>query len=108
MKKIFAVIVAILFVASLSLLVVGCKKAEEKAQTSKAVAPAQKMAPAIKVPSASKDASAIKNPPAPEAAHPDNKSKQQQFRSCFDEAKAKALKGEERSKFMTDCIRAIK
>jgi hypothetical protein len=57
MKKLFAIFVAMLFVASLSLAVVGCKKAEEPApaeapKVEAPVAPAPEAAPA----------------PAPEAA----------------------------------------
>jgi len=44
MKKIFAIFVAMLFVASLSLAVVGCKKAEETAPAPVA-APAPEAAP---------------------------------------------------------------
>ena len=44
MKKIFAIVIAMLFVVSLSLAVVGCKKAEEAA------------APATEVKDAAKDA----------------------------------------------------
>ena len=40
MKKIFAIFVAMLFVASLSLAVVGCKKAEEPAPAPAAAVPA--------------------------------------------------------------------
>jgi hypothetical protein len=40
MKKIFAIFVSMLFVASLSLSVVGCKKAEETAPAPKVEAPA--------------------------------------------------------------------
>mgnify|MGYP006902030180 FL=1 len=54
MKKIFAILVAMLFVASLSLAVVGCKKAEE-------TAPAE--APAVEAP-----APEAAPAPAPEAA----------------------------------------
>ena len=49
MKKIFAIFVAMLFVASLSLAVVGCKKAEETAPAPAATAapaPAPEAAPA--------------------------------------------------------------
>lgn len=47
MKKIFAIFVAMLFVASLSLAVVGCKKAEETAPAPEATtAPAPEAAPA--------------------------------------------------------------
>lgn len=47
MKKIFAIFVAMLFVASLSLAVVGCKKAEETAPAPEATtAPAPAPAPA--------------------------------------------------------------
>ncbi|HUN54583.1 MAG: hypothetical protein ACLPSL_15465 [Smithella sp.] len=56
MKKIFAIFVAMLFVASLSFAVVGCKKAEETAPAPKVEAPVAQPAPA---------ATAV---PAPEAA----------------------------------------
>jgi len=56
MKKIFAIFVAMLFVASLSFAVVGCKKAEE---------PAPAEAPAVEVPVA--PAPADTAVPAPEA-----------------------------------------
>lgn len=56
MKKLFAIFVAMLFVASLSLSIVGCKKAEEPA------APA----PAVEAPAPAPDAAA----PAPDAAAP--------------------------------------
>ena len=48
MKKIFAIFVAMLFVASLSIAVVGCKKAEETAPapTVEAPAPAATAVPA--------------------------------------------------------------
>ena len=46
MKRIFAIFVAMLFVASLSLSVVGCKKAEEPAPAPKVEAPAPEAAPA--------------------------------------------------------------
>ena len=47
MKKIFAIFVAMLLVASLSLAVVGCKKAEEAAPAPEATtAPAPEAAPA--------------------------------------------------------------
>jgi hypothetical protein len=47
MKKLFAIFVAMLFVASLSLSVVGCKKAEETApaQAPKVEAPVAQPAP---------------------------------------------------------------
>jgi len=45
MKKIFAIFIAMLFVASLSLSVVGCKKAEETAPVPKVEAPAPASAP---------------------------------------------------------------
>ncbi|PKN38539.1 MAG: hypothetical protein CVU62_06815 [Deltaproteobacteria bacterium HGW-Deltaproteobacteria-2] len=57
MKKIFAIFVAMLFVASLSFAVVGCKKAEE---------PAPAEAPKVEVPVA--PAPAATAVPAPEAA----------------------------------------
>jgi hypothetical protein len=56
MKKIFAIFVAMLFVASLSFAVVGCKKAEE---------PAPAEAPAVEAPVA--PAPAATAVPAPEA-----------------------------------------
>jgi hypothetical protein len=58
MKKIFAIFVAMLFAASLSLAVAGCKKAEETApaEAPKVEAPVAQPAPA---------ATAV---PAPEAA----------------------------------------
>ena len=61
MKKIFAIFVAMLFVASLSLSVVGCKKAEEPAPapTVEAPAPDAANAPVAPAPEAT---------PAPEAA----------------------------------------
>ena len=48
MKKIFAIFIAMLFVASLSLAVVGCKKAEEPApaEAPKVEAPVAQPAPA--------------------------------------------------------------
>ena len=47
MKKIFAIFVAMLFVASLSFAVVGCKKAEETTPAPEATtAPAPEAAPA--------------------------------------------------------------
>ena len=55
MKKVFAIFVAMLFVASLSLSVVGCKKAEEPAPAPTVEAPAPD---AVNAPVA----------PAPEAA----------------------------------------
>lgn len=58
MKKLFAIFVAMLFVASLSLSIVGCKKAEEPA------APA----PAVEAPAPAPDAAAPA--PAPDAAAP--------------------------------------
>lgn len=62
MKKIFAIFVAMLFVASLSLAVVGCKKAEETApaEAPKVEAPVAQPAPV---------GTAVPAPaPAPEAA----------------------------------------
>jgi hypothetical protein len=61
MKKLFAIFVAMLFVASLSLAVVGCKKAEETApEASKVEAPVAQPAPV---------GTAVPAPaPAPEAA----------------------------------------
>jgi hypothetical protein len=46
MKKIFAIFVAMLFVASLSLAVTGCKKAEETVPAPKVEAPVAQPAPA--------------------------------------------------------------
>ena len=48
MKKIFAIFISMLFVASLSLAVVGCKKAEEQApaEAPKVEAPVAQPAPA--------------------------------------------------------------
>ena len=46
MKKIFAIFVAMLFVASLSISVVGCKKAEEPAPVPAVETPAPVPAPA--------------------------------------------------------------
>ena len=46
MKKIFAIFVAMLFVASLSFAVIGCKKAEEPAPAPKVEAPVAQPAPA--------------------------------------------------------------
>ena len=57
MKKIFAIFVAMLFVASLSLSVVGCKKAEEPAP-----------APTVEAPAPAPDAANAPVAPAPEAA----------------------------------------
>jgi hypothetical protein len=57
MKKIFAIFVAMLFVASLSFAVVGCKKAEE---------PAPAEAPTVEAPVAPVPAATAV--PAPEAA----------------------------------------
>ena len=45
MKKLFVIFVAMLFVASLSLSVVGCKKAEEAAPAPKVEAPVAQPAP---------------------------------------------------------------
>jgi hypothetical protein len=62
MKKIFAIIIAMLFVASLSFAVVGCKKAEE-------TAPAE--APKVEAPVApapAPEAAPAPAAPAPEAA----------------------------------------
>jgi hypothetical protein len=59
MKKIFAIFVAMLFVASLSFSVVGCKKAEE-------TAPAE--APAVEAPAAPAPADNAVPAPAPEVA----------------------------------------
>lgn len=62
MKKIFAIFVAMLFVASLSLAVVGCKKAEE---------PAPAEAPKVEAPVApapAPEAAPAPAAPAPEAA----------------------------------------
>jgi len=58
MKKIFAIFVAMIFVASLSFAVVGCKKAEE---------PAPAEAPKVEAPVA-QPAPAGTAVPAPEAA----------------------------------------
>ncbi len=109
MKKILAVFVTIIFATSLSLALAGCKKAEEKAQTTKVAAPIQKAAPATNVSPASPASAvpAVKDQQAPEAASSAKKPKRQ-LKSCYDEAKAKDLRGEERSRFMTDCIRSIK
>ena len=53
MKKIFAIFVAMLFVASLSLAVVGCKKEEKAAEAPKVEAPvAQPAATAVPAPEA--------------------------------------------------------
>ncbi|KQC09615.1 MAG: hypothetical protein APR62_13905 [Smithella sp. SDB] len=60
MKKIFAIFVAMLFVASLSISVVGCKKAEEPAPAPAVEAPAPEAAPAPDAANATV--------PAPEAA----------------------------------------
>jgi energy-converting hydrogenase Eha subunit F len=58
MKKIFAIFVAMLFVASLSISVVGCKKAEEPAPV-----------PAVETPAPAPDAAPAGTAvPAPEAA----------------------------------------
>jgi len=47
MKKVFAIIISVLFFASLSLAVVGCKKEEQKpAEAPKVEAPAAQPAPA--------------------------------------------------------------
>jgi len=46
MKKIFAIFVAMLFVASLSLAVVGCKKEEKVVEAPKVEAPVAQPAPA--------------------------------------------------------------
>jgi hypothetical protein len=59
MKKIFAIFVAMLFVASLSFAVVGCKKAEE---------PAPAEAPKVEAPVAPAPADNAVPTPAPEAA----------------------------------------
>ena len=56
MKKIFAIFVAMLFVASLSISVVGCKKAEETAPAG---------APAVEAPVAPAPAPAATAVPAP-------------------------------------------
>ncbi|MEQ8203144.1 MAG: hypothetical protein ABRQ31_05120, partial [Smithellaceae bacterium] len=65
MKKIFAIFVSVLFVASLSIAVVGCKKAEEPkpAETPKVEAPA-----AVPAPAATAAPAATEAPAAPEAA----------------------------------------
>jgi len=62
MKKVFAIFVAMLFVASLSLSVVGCKKAEEPAPAPTVEAPA----PTVEAPAP--DAVNAPVAPAPEAA----------------------------------------
>jgi hypothetical protein len=61
MKKIFAIFVAMLLVASLSISIVGCKKAEEPAPTPAVEAPAPAPAPAP-------DAAAPAPAPAPAPA----------------------------------------
>ena len=48
MKKIFAIFVAMLFVASLSFAVVGCKKAEETAKRKTQAKPAAKAVKQVK------------------------------------------------------------
>jgi hypothetical protein len=64
MKKIFAIFISMLFVASLSLAVVGCKKAEEPAPAPKVEAPVAQPAPVgTAVP-----APAPESAPAPAAA----------------------------------------
>lgn len=50
MKKIFAIFVAMLFVASLSLAVVGCKKEEKAAEAPKVEAPVAPAAAGTAVP----------------------------------------------------------
>jgi len=70
MKKIFAIFVSVLFFASLSLAVVGCKKAEEQkpAETPKVEAPAATPAPAATaVPAATAAPAATAVPAAPAA-----------------------------------------
>lgn len=47
MKRIFAIFVAMLFVASLSLAVVGCKKEEKAAEAPKVEAPVAAPAPEL-------------------------------------------------------------
>ena len=66
MKKIFAIFISMLFVASLSLAVVGCKKAEEQApaEAPKVEAPVAQPAPVGTAVPAPAPAPA----PAPEAA----------------------------------------
>jgi hypothetical protein len=59
MKKIFAIFVAMLFVASLTFTVFGCKKAEEPAPTE---------APKVEAPVAPAPADNAVPAPAPEAA----------------------------------------
>jgi len=69
MKKIFAIFVSVLFFASLSIAVVGCKKEEQKpAEAPKVEAPAAQPAPAGTTEPAAAAATAA--PAAPATAAP--------------------------------------
>lgn len=69
MKKIFAIFVSVLFFASLSIAVVGCKKEEQKpAEAPKVEAPAAQPAPAATAEPAAAAATAA--PAAPATAAP--------------------------------------
>lgn len=57
MKKVFAVIISLLFVAALSFAVVGCKKAEEQ-KPAETAAPAPAPAPAEPAPAPAEPAPA--------------------------------------------------
>lgn len=68
MKKIFAIIISVLFFASLSIAVVGCKKAEEpKPAAPKVEAPAATPAPGAAAAPAAPAAPAPAAPAAPAA-----------------------------------------
>lgn len=69
MKKIFAIFVSVLFFASLSIAVVGCKKEEQKpAEAPKVEAPAATPAPAAPAAETATPAAAPAAPAAPAAA----------------------------------------
>jgi|WetSurMetagenome_2_1015567.scaffolds.fasta_scaffold495357_1 hypothetical protein len=107
MKKIMAIFVTMLFVTSLYFAVVGCKKAaEETAPAPKVQAPVAQPAPAA---TATPAPAATATPEQSQKAEsPSQKNPRKQLSSCYEQAKAKALMGDERKKFMTDCIRAIR
>jgi hypothetical protein len=66
MKKIFAILISVLFFASLSIAVIGCKKEEPKpAEAPKVEAPAATPAPAATAAPAAPAATAAPAAPAP-------------------------------------------
>ena len=69
MKKVFAIILSLLFFVTFSFAVVGCKKAEEQkpAEPPKVVAPAPAPAPAPGAPAAPAPAPGAPAAPAPAA-----------------------------------------